>query len=134
MPSSRPTNDVTELAKERNRQAAERTLASWINVSLLLIGFGVVIEEIPAPLQQFLPQPNISINLQLSYLIGLGTIAYGVVLLIPAAIVHRQAISLLEREDYLVTPVRFNLAIVISLVILFGLVALVNVLLAISQQ
>jgi putative membrane protein len=134
MSSTRPANEVTELARERNRQAAERTMIVWINVALLLIGFGVVIEEIPAILSRSLPQNNPFLNLHLGYLLGLGTIAYGVLLLLPVAIVHRQSIKTLERTDYLTQPAAFNLSVVVSATVLFGLVALVNVILVISQQ
>lgn len=38
MPSGR--NKATELTKERNRLAADRTLMAWIRTALSLIGFG----------------------------------------------------------------------------------------------
>lgn len=34
------TNISNEFAKERTREAADRTLMSWIRTSLSLIGFG----------------------------------------------------------------------------------------------
>jgi putative membrane protein len=34
-------NTATELTKERNRLAADRTLMAWIRTSLSLIGFGI---------------------------------------------------------------------------------------------
>jgi len=134
MTSSRSTNDVTELAKERNRQAAERTMTGWINISLLLIGFGVTLEEIPAALSRSLPQNHPFLNLKLTYLLGLGTIAFGVLLLIPVAIAHHRSIKALDQSAYLIKPARFNLLVVVSMVVLSGLVALVNVILIISQQ
>ena len=38
-------NTATELTKERNRLAADRTLMAWIRTSLSLIGFGFGIGE-----------------------------------------------------------------------------------------
>ncbi len=35
------TDTSTELARERNREAADRTLLAWIRTGLSLIGFGV---------------------------------------------------------------------------------------------
>ena len=44
--SSSSGNIATELAKERNRAAADRTLNSWIRTSLALIGFGFGLSKI----------------------------------------------------------------------------------------
>ena len=134
-PSRRPTNDTTELAKERNREAAERTLTSWIENSLLLMGFGISIEEIYSAMNQSFPQNSSEINLQFTDIISLGAIAFGIALLIPVSINHRMEIKSLEQEDYLARPARFfNLLIVVGSVILFGLVALAAVILVISQK
>ena len=43
-----PYNMTNELAKERNRAAAERTLMAWIRTSLSLISFGFGIDRIVA--------------------------------------------------------------------------------------
>lgn len=130
---NQPTSDVTELAKERNRQASERTVTSWINTSLVLIGFGVVIEEIPGLLNQESPLRNSALNLQLAYFLGLVTIAFGILLLIPASISHSLEIRSLNKENYLFKPARLNLLIDVSLVILFGFIALVNLFLIVSR-
>lgn len=38
-------NLTNELAKERNREAADRTLMAWIRTSLSLLGFGFAIAQ-----------------------------------------------------------------------------------------
>jgi uncharacterized membrane protein YidH (DUF202 family) len=43
-----PHNLANELAKERNRAAAERTLMAWIRTALSLIGFGFGIGKLSA--------------------------------------------------------------------------------------
>jgi putative membrane protein len=132
-PSTRPTNDTTQLAKERNRQAAERTLTCWIGNSLLLMGFGISTQEIYSAMNQSFPQNSSEINFQFTDMISLGAIAFGIALLIPIAITHRLEIKSLEQDDYLVShPRLFNLLIVVGSVILFGLVALAAVVLVSS--
>ncbi len=41
-----PTSLANELARERNREAADRTLLAWIRTSLALISFGFGIERL----------------------------------------------------------------------------------------
>ena len=43
---------TNELAKERNREAAERTFMAWIHTSISLIGFGFGIDAIVEALNQ----------------------------------------------------------------------------------
>ncbi|NMF86154.1 DUF202 domain-containing protein [Nodosilinea sp. P-1105] len=126
-PANRPTNDVTELAKERSRQAFERTLLSWINSALLLIGLGVAVGELPGR------GPILAGGLLGRRLgVSLGAIALGIILLIPIAIVHRVYLQALERGDYLARPLpRVNVLVVVAIVVVFGLVAMIDVLLAI---
>ena len=42
------SNIANELARERNREAAERTLMAWIRTALALIGFGFGIGKLAA--------------------------------------------------------------------------------------
>jgi putative membrane protein len=41
-----PTSVVNELARERNREAADRTLLAWIRTSLAMISLGFAIERV----------------------------------------------------------------------------------------
>jgi len=134
-PASRPTNDVTELAKDRNRQAAERTITSWIEISLLLMGFGISIEAVDSAVNRSFPNNSLEINSQLAIMISLVAIAFGISILIPVVITHQLEIKSLEREDYLTRPIHhLNQLLVVGSVILFGLVALAAVVLVISQS
>ena len=68
-------NPATELAKERNRAAEERTLMAWIRTSLSLIGFGFGIDRIIAAIQQSLGD---AVNpVRLTRILGLSFVALG---------------------------------------------------------
>jgi putative membrane protein len=41
-----PSSLTNELARERNREAADRTLLAWIRTSLAMISFGFGIERL----------------------------------------------------------------------------------------
>src|SRR5579863_1740796 len=45
------TNVANELARERNREASERTLMAWIRTALSLIGFGFGIGKLETYLE-----------------------------------------------------------------------------------
>lgn len=126
----RPTNITTQLAKQRNREAAERTMASWIQNCIGIIGFGAGFDSIYAALYQAFPESNLTFDLNLARIIGLIAIAIGLFLLILVMFVYKQEIPSLEREDYLERPVRLtNLGVLVSAVTLYGLIAFVATLL-----
>lgn len=125
---NRPSNETNELAKERNRAAAERTLTSWIQNCLTLIGFGVAFDRVSNAIQQVFPVNDAAINLQLTQLIGLSTIALGIFLLTLAIAEHLTLIKSLSSNDYLYQPLYvFQLSLVVGSVVLFGLAALVTI-------
>jgi putative membrane protein len=121
---NKPTGDTNELAKERNRLAAERTLTSWIQNCLILITFGIGFERIFYALSQSSLNKYLLINIQLTRLIGLSTIAIGIFLLGLAVIQFLMQVNSLKQTDYLYKPFRFiNHTIIVGSVILFGVVA-----------
>ena len=80
-------NIATELAKERNRAAADRTLNSWIRTSLALIGFGFGISKIHASLEAMgLHGP--SDPMRSTLLVGGSFILLGLLALLAAVIQH----------------------------------------------
>ena len=122
----RPTNITTELAKERNREAVERTMASWIQKCLGIIGFGIGFDSIFTALHQAFPEKNFVFNLLLTHIIGLSAIAIGILLLVLVIIAYQTEIRILARKDYLNRPSHLiNSGILVSSIILYGLVAFV---------
>lgn len=124
----RATNDTTELAKMRNYLAADRTLASWIQNSLGLIGFGAGFESISEAVSQSFPQNHSAINQNITYAIGLSAIGLGIFLLIPILIPYHNHVKSLGQEDFLNHPPRlFNLKLLTLSITLYGFIALIAV-------
>ncbi|TBR60341.1 hypothetical protein B4U84_05565 [Westiellopsis prolifica IICB1] len=134
-PSRKPINTTNELAKERNRAAAERTLTSWIQNCLSLIGFGIGFDRIFNALNESIPKHNPPIAMELTPIIGLSAIALGIFLLILAIIGYLIKVKSLERDEYSYKLTYIiNLSVFVVSVILFGLVALVAVFTVVSWQ
>ena len=90
-------NPATELAKERNRAAAERTLMAWIRTALALIGFGFGIERIVAAIHQALGD---AVNpLRLSRILGLSFVALGTFAMLFAALDHQRQLKRIQHND-----------------------------------
>ncbi|MFQ3617061.1 MAG: DUF202 domain-containing protein [Cyanobacteriota bacterium] len=113
-----PRNLTNELAKERNRAAAERTLLAWIRTSLSLIGFGFGIDQIVTAIQRTRRLDDLE-TMYLARITGLAFIAVGLYAVLSAAIEHRRELRRIQRDDYLYTPRRSNaLAVAIALMVI----------------
>lgn len=117
------TGVTNELAKERNRAAAERTLISWIQNCLALIGFGVAFDQIFVALQQDFPNGNQVITIQIAQIIGLTLIGLGIGLLIVAMVQYRIQVKSIEQDDYMSLPSLPLNTVVIAAVLLLGLIS-----------
>ncbi len=93
------TNETTELAKERNREAADRTLMAWIRTSLSLIGFGFGIDVITQGLERTSlgDAPNLATNARI---LGLSFISVALFAVIVAMVQYRQELKMLESGGY----------------------------------
>jgi putative membrane protein len=90
-------NPATELAKERNRAAEERTLMAWIRTSLALISFGFGIDSIVSLLNQALEG---SLNTwRTSRILSLGFVALGIFSMLYATFDYQRQIRNLERNE-----------------------------------
>ena len=119
-------NPATELAKERNRAAQERTLMAWIRTSLTLISFGFGIDSIVSILSQ---QLGGALNtIRLTRILSISFIALGTCAMLAATTDYRRQLRKIQRNDLLyqsrISPtliVAYFLA-VLGTVALFGII------------
>ena len=122
-----PTSLVNELARERNREAADRTLLAWIRTSLALISFGFGIER--------LGQAAIELDGKLAGFSAIRTriggavlVALGVAATLAGMWEHRRMLQAIASDDYRYAdrpPIARYMAIALVAV---GLAALVLIL------
>lgn len=91
---------TTELAKQRNRAAAERTLTAWIQSCLTLIAGGIALDRMLAGVLKAFPNPALSNQVQLvAHIISLCLIALGIFLLAVAIWQYRLQVNSLQQQD-----------------------------------
>ncbi|MGF1569775.1 MAG: YidH family protein [Nodosilinea sp.] len=112
---------TNELAKERNRAAAERTINAWIGQSLSLIGFGVAFDQIAQNLEQRFPTEDATKAAATSHLVGVFFVGVGTVVLVFALVQYRLATRILGREDYIQQSFRALNRMVVAAILLTGL-------------
>ncbi len=121
-------NVAKELARERSRQAADRTLMAWVRTSLSLIGFGFGIAKFRDILVEarLVRRPLEHLNITLFF--GLSFIALGVLGLLAATIQHWRILQHIKQDDFQYTGFRPLVFIMATLLILIGLFAFIAVL------
>lgn len=107
-----PSDAQAQLARERNRLAADRSLLSFIRNSLILISTGIAINQVVIALSSDQIRTNAFAHILSLVLIGLGTIS-----LILACLDYQGEMKRLKQPEYYFTP-RFSLATVIGFAIL----------------
>lgn len=126
MPNN-PANTNTELAKERNRAAAERTLMAWIRTCLSLISFGFGVDRIVTALQKSTVYEYIDDPLHVTRILGLSFIGIGTCAIILAALEHRQELQHIADEKYRYKS-RLSLAFFVAIsIFVTGLFAFVGI-------
>jgi len=118
---------TNELAKERNRAAAQRTLNTWIGSSLSYIGIGVTVDQISRSLYQRFPESNSLVTEITTYLTSMVFIGAGLILLFLALIQHRFEVKTIEREDYVLLSFHALNRIIVAAVLLFGLLGMISI-------
>lgn len=88
------------LARQRNRDAAERTLMAWIRTCLSLISFGFGLDKIVSAIRSGLettgPLHGWGVRL-----VSLAFVVTGVVAMLAATLQHRRALKRLLRDDFI---------------------------------
>jgi len=117
-------NLTNELAKERNREAAERTLMAWIRTCLSLISFGFGLDKIIGAIRA--SRFEGSSHAQLSVrLISIGFVLTGILAMAAATRQHRRVLRRLKQDDFVyLDSASISMATALALT-LIGLVALV---------
>lgn len=117
-------DDRNDLAKERNRAAADRTLLAWIRTGLALIGFGFGIDRIVNVLSaEHHRNPS-----GLTALFGLSFMALGTFAILSASAGYRRELQLLARQRY-TYEVRRPYALIVALVLaVIGAITFVGIL------
>jgi putative membrane protein len=119
-------NPATELAKERNRAAEERTLMAWIRTCLTLISFGFGIERIVAVLDKELD--GVINPLRLSRILGLSFIALGTFAMLAAAVDHRHQLRRIQRGDLIYVSRQSSSLVVAYILAFLGTIAFIGIL------
>jgi inner membrane protein YidH len=120
------SNIANELARERNREAAERTLMAWIRTALSLIGFGFGIGKLAAYLDTAGLHPAHDPP-HTSLIFGTSFIVVGIFGLLAAIVQHARVLKRLSQPDFAynaMRPIAMTVAVLLMLIGVFGLFAI----------
>ena len=121
-------NVSSELAKERTREAADRTLMAWIRTCLALIGFGFGIAKFRDILVEagYHRGPE---HIHSTLIFGLSFIALGIFGLLAAVVQHWRILQHIKFGNFQYTGFRPVVMITALILLLIGLFAFISILL-----
>jgi len=119
-------NLTNELAKQRNRDAAERTLMAWIRTCLSLISFGFGLDKIIAALDRAATSGDVQAQRGVQ-LVAAGFVLTGILAMVGATIQYRRELRRLHHNDYVYRDKPQLAAATAVLITLIGVVALLLV-------
>ncbi|NJK62873.1 MAG: DUF202 domain-containing protein [Synechococcaceae cyanobacterium SM2_3_1] len=126
----KPYNPTNELAKERNRAAAERTINSWIGNCLSLIGIGIAIDQITQALHVRSPENGPVMSLETARWISIFFVSSGIILLVIALIQHQIQVRSIHQENYVSLSVRSLNRVAVSAIFVFSIIGILVILLS----
>jgi putative membrane protein len=94
-----PPSIANELARERNREAADRTLLAWIRTSLAMISFGFGIEQVGQAAMD-MDGKMVGFSPLKTRIAGAALIALGVAATLAGMWEHRHTLRAINRDDY----------------------------------
>jgi len=94
-----PFSLTNELARERNREAADRTLLAWIRTSLAMISLGFGIERLGQAALAF-DGRMIGFSPLKTRLFGAALIALGIAATMAGMWEHKRVLRSVSQEDY----------------------------------
>ena len=97
--ADRDTSLTNELARERNREAADRTLLAWIRTSLAMISLGFGIERLGQAALAF-DSRMAGFSPLKTRLFGASLIALGVAATLAGMWEHKRVLESVSRDDY----------------------------------
>lgn len=114
-------NLTNELARQRNRDAAERTLMAWIRTCLSLISFGFGLDKIIAAIGRATgdqgPRPGV-------IAVALAFVFTGILAMAAATVQHLRELRRLRRDDFVYVESPRIAAGTAVLITLIGLMAM----------
>ena len=122
------TNVSNDLAKERTRAAADRTLMAWIRTCLSLIGFGFGI----AKFRDILVEAGLRRgpeHIHSTLIFGLSFIALGIFGLLAAVVQHWRILQHIKFDNFQYTGFRPVVMVTALILLLIGLFAFISILL-----
>lgn len=119
---------TSELARERNRAAADRTLMAWIRTSIAMIGFGFGVGKLSDVLEnKAATMPDDPINSGIVF--GEAFIALGILSLLAAVVQYGRILKQIDNPQYVYTSSRALPMMTAISLLLIGLFGFITVLL-----